>query len=778
MRTPVRWALLAISFVVVTGGAAWWLAAQRGEDAPVNVGAGAVAPAHVVEAHYVGSDRCASCHEHETRAWQGSQHQRAMQKADANTVLGNFGDRAFTYAGTTSRLRRDGDRFLVRTDGPDGKLTDFPVEYTFGVAPLQQYLVELARGHLQALPIAWDSRPREAGGQRWFHLHPDERIDFRDELHWTRPAQNWNYMCADCHSTDVRKGYDAATDTYRTTWSEISVGCEACHGPGSAHLEWARTHAPDATLGLVTRLDERKGIVWRRDAGNDQPVRSAPRATEREIEVCAQCHARRAQIADGYRAGRPFLDHYLPSLLVPPLYYADGQQRDEVYIWGSFLQSRMHAAGVTCSDCHDPHTQKLRAPGNTVCAQCHDAARYATTAHHHHRVGSSGAACADCHMPRTTYMVIDGRRDHSLRVPRPDETVRFGVPNACNGCHRDRDAPWAAAAVHACLGRDARGFQAFAPVFAANDAGDPHALDGLRELAASVRDPAIVRASAAERLASAPRAAVDGALVERLAHDRDELVRLAAVHLAARLDGGSAVQVLAPLLADTRRAIRTEAARELAGMQSHLPETAQAAWRNAAAEYVASLRYNADRPESRVALGNYFGAWGQASAAREAFESAIALDPRFVPAYVNAADLLRSEGRDAEAAMLLQRGLGQVPRDAALHHALGLTQVRLGNRSAALASLQRAAQLAPDSSRYAYVYAVALQSSGQAEQSRRLLAQAARRWPHDYELWFALASFEAQAGHLAAARAAARHLLADYPGDRDAQQLAQQLEAP
>jgi predicted CXXCH cytochrome family protein len=778
MRTPVRWALLAVLPVIAVAGAAWWLATHRAEIEPGGAASKPLVHAPVIEARYVGSDRCASCHERETRAWAGSQHQHAMQKADANTVLGDFGDRTFTYAGATSRFRRDGDRFLVRTDGPDGKLADFPVEYTFGVAPLQQYLVELARGHLQAISIAWDSRPHEVGGQRWFHLYPHERIDFRDQLHWTRLAQNWNYMCADCHSTDVRKNYDAATDTYRTTWSEISVGCEACHGPGSTHVEWARKRAPDPTLGLVSRLDERKGIVWRRDVGTGQPVRSAPRTSRREIEVCAQCHARRAQIADGYRAGDAFLDHYLPSFLVSPLYYADGQQRDEVYVWGSFLQSRMHAAGVTCSDCHDPHTQKLRAPGNAVCAQCHDAARYDTTAHHHHRAGSSGAACADCHMPRTTYMVVDGRRDHSLRVPRPDETVRFGVPNACNGCHRDRDANWAAAAVHAWLGRDARGFQGFAPLFAANDAGDPRALGGLRDVATSDRDPSIVRASAAERLASAPRVAVDGALVERLASDRDDLVRLAAVQLAARLDGNSAAQVLAALLADPRKAIRTEAARELAGMQSRLQEPVQTAWRKAADEYVASLRYNADRPESRVALGNYFGALGQASAARDAFESAIALDPQFVPAYVNAADLLRSEGQDAEAAMLLQRGLVQVPKDAALHHALGLTQVRLGQRSAALASLQSAARLAPDSSRYAYVYAVALQSSGQSGQSRKLLAQATRRWPHDYDLWFALASFEAQAGHVDTAREAARHLLAEYPGDRDARQLAQQLATP
>ena len=197
-------------------------------------------PPAAIEAAFVGSAQCASCHEGSYQAWKGSQHALAMQHASEQAVLGDFGGAKFRYAGIESTFfRRDG-KFFVRTDGPDGKLADFEVKYAFGVDPLQQYLVEFPDGRLQALSIAWDARPKASGGQRWFHLYPKEKIDFRDELHWTKRSQNWNFMCADCHSTNLRKAYDAATDRFKSTWSEISVGCEACHGPGSAHVEWAK----------------------------------------------------------------------------------------------------------------------------------------------------------------------------------------------------------------------------------------------------------------------------------------------------------------------------------------------------------------------------------------------------------------------------------------------------------------------------------------------------------------------------------------------------------
>ena len=419
---------------------------------------------------FIGSQACASCHALQYSAWQGSHHQQAMQKADEKTVLGNFNGATFGYAGTVSTFARRDGKYVVSTDGPDGKLHDYSVPYTFGVAPLQQYLVPFSDGRFQALPIAWDD-----AGHRWFHLHPKERITHGDELHWTGPSMNWNYMCADCHSTSLRKNFDDRTGRFDTRWSEISVGCEACHGPGSAHLAWTRAshesrYAADATKGLAAHLDERRNVSWVRAPGKVTAARSKPRITDREIEVCAQCHARRGQIAGGYSAGDAFLDFYRPAVLTSPLYHADGQQRDEVYEWGSFLQSRMYAAGVTCSDCHEPHGGKLRAQGNGVCTRCHAAEAFDAPAHHHHKSGSAGAACANCHIPTTTYMVVDPRRDHSIRLPRPDESMALGTPNACNKCHAQRDAAWAAAQMKSWYGHESRGFQHFAAAFAPREA--------------------------------------------------------------------------------------------------------------------------------------------------------------------------------------------------------------------------------------------------------------------------------------------------------------------
>ena len=758
--------LAGLTGVVLLAAAAWYVSSQFATNR-----AGPLEPATAVT--FVGSESCARCHADAAAGWRASQHSVAMQHATGESVLGDFGDASFTHAGVTTTFSRRDGRHFVRTDGPDGKLADFEVKYTFGVAPLQQYLVELPGGRVQAVSVAWDSRPAETGGQRWFHLYPDERIDHRDELHWTRPAQNWNFMCADCHSTDVRKNYDAATDAFATTYAEVSVGCEACHGPGSAHVAWAETKGDDARKGLTVVLDERRGVVWSPDPETGKPRRSVARTSEREIEVCAPCHARRAQIAEGYEAGRPFLDHYLPSLLSSALYHADGQQREEVFIWGSWLQSRMHQAGVTCSDCHDPHTQKLRAPGNAVCAQCHAPSTYDAPAHHHHAAGSTGAQCAGCHMPRTAYMVVDPRRDHSMRVPRPDETEALGVPNACNACHADRDATWAAAAVRGWLGRDATGFQSFASAFHAAESGDPAARDRLATIGSDAAQPAIVRASALERLADYGQ--FDAGLARRAARDPEPLVRLAAARLGDALPPEERATALAPLLGDERRALRIEGARALAGAQSSLPPDLQTAWQRAADEYVATLRYNADRPEAQVALGGFYGSLGRLDEATAAFEAALKRDPGFVPAYVNAADVLRVMGRDAEAVTMLERGIAVVPDSAALHHGLGLARIRLRQTGAAMGSLQRAVELEPGSARYTYVYAVALHSTGRPADAVGVLDRALRRWPNDRDMLLALASFHLEAGRLDAAREVAGRFVAAYPADPDAQALAARL---
>jgi predicted CXXCH cytochrome family protein len=719
---------------------------------------------------FVGSDRCADCHGKEAAEWRDSQHARAMQEATERTVLGDFDGRTFEHAGVESTFyRRDGG-FFVRTDGPDGKLADYQVKYTFGVEPLQQYLLELPGGRLQGLTIAWDTRAK-----RWFPLYPNEKLVAGHELHWTGRQQNWNFMCADCHSTEVRKNYDAAADTFSTTWAAIHVGCESCHGPGSNHVAWAVRKDGDRDKGLTVVLDERRGVRWTIDPRTGNAERSRPRDTEREIEVCAQCHARRAQIAEGYYAGKPSLDHYLPALLTPPLYHADGQQRDEVYTWGSFLQSRMYRRGVTCSDCHDPHTQRLKAPGNAVCAQCHVSAKYDAKTHHFHEPSSPAGQCASCHMPAATYMVVDPRRDHGMRIPRPDLTVALGVPNACNTCHRESEPGWAAEAVRRWYGRDAAGFQTFARAFRDAELAKPRAGAALAALAADTSQSPIVRASALARLDERPEpAAAEAALAG--ARDVNPLVRLAAVGLADALPANERVAVAGPLLADPLRAVRIEAAQALAGVpETQLTAEQRAAWQRAADEYVATQRYNADRPEARANLGTFYARLGRFDAAQSEFRDAIALDRRFVPAYVNAADAYREQGREDGALRVLKEGLTVAPASAPLHHALGLAYARQKQSGPALRALERAVQLAPASARYTYVYAVALHSSGRAPEAIRTLERAAERWPADREILFALATIARDAGRRDAARRAAETLAAAYPDDREARALAEQL---
>jgi len=658
-----------------------------------------------------------------------------MQKADGKTVLGDFTAGHFSYAGITSSFSVREGKFQVSTDGPDGKLHDYPVPYTFGVHPLQQYLIPFPGGRMQALSIAWD-----VDRTRWFHLYPEERIAHGDELHWTGAAMNWNHMCADCHSTGLRKNYQEAADRFDTRWSEISVGCEACHGPGS-------THSADPSKRLAAPLDERRDITWTRAAGSATATRSKPRTTDHEIEVCAQCHARRGQIADGYRAGDEFLDYYRPALLTTPLYHADGQQREEVYEWGSFLQSRMYAAGVTCSDCHEPHGGKLRAQGNAVCTRCHAAQKFDLPAHHHHAAGSAGAQCVNCHMPTTTYMVIDTRRDHSIRLPRPDESVALGTPNACNACHAQRDAKWAAAQVKAWYGHEPQGYQHFAAAFAAAHAGAIGATARLRGVAGDATQPAIVRATALSELDVNLNAATLAGVRAGL-KDSSPLVRLGALGTLTDAPVDLRVREVAPLLSDPMRAIRIEAANLLAdagagaGTGSGLP----AAFARATAEYLAAQRFNGDRADARTNLGSFEARRGDVPAGERELRRAIAVDPHFVPAYANLADLYRSLGREAEAQRILREGLERSPRAAVLHYALGLALVREKRSDEALKELAQGAKLEPANARFAYVYAVALDSFGHGEEALATLARARAAHPADTEILEALADLERKRG--------------------------------
>jgi len=735
------WASAAIAVIGALAVASLLVWSHRQAASP-EIDAGLTTTIPTADAAFVGSAACADCHADQYRPWQGSQHALAMQAATEESVLGDFSGVKFPHMGVTSEFFRRDAAFMVRTDGPDGRLVDYKVKHTFGIYPLQQYLLELPGGRLQALSIAWDARPREAGGQRWFHLYPGERIERRDELHWTRRQQNWNFMCADCHSTNLQKNYDASTDTYATSWSEISVGCEACHGPGSEHARLAALGR--GSEGLTVALDERRGAAWTIDPATGNPRRTPVRTTTRELDVCAQCHSRRGQFSNGYRAGELFLDHYRPALIESSLYHPDGQQREEVYDWGSFLSSRMHAAGVTCGDCHEPHAARLRAPGNAVCDQCHQPAKYQATSHHLHPVDSPGSQCVACHMPTTTYMVVDPRHDHSFRIPRPDLSVSIGVPNACNQCHQDRSAEWAAAAVRRAHPKARLGYQTFGEAFTAADRGDP---GGIRALGAMIGDStqsAIARASALQRLARhADRTAIVTA--RDALTDPSPLVRAAALAVLERLPPLERRAAL-PLLDDPVRMVRLAAANLLAPLAADALGDHAPSFERAAAEYVAAERFNADRPESRTNLGNFMAERGAAAAAEAEYRSTLSLDETFVPAWVNLADLQRMQGNEVEAEATLRAALEVSPGNADLRHALGLSLVRQQRVADALVELAGASRAAPENARFAYVYAIALHSSGRVREAINVLESGLTAAPADPDILAALAQFLAETG--------------------------------
>jgi predicted CXXCH cytochrome family protein len=766
---------LIVAVLTVAAGGWWWQAGRPW--AAWLAGAAASAP----PASYVGRQQCAECHEKAEQAWRGSHHDLAMQPATNATVAGDFNNARFTYAGVTSTFFRRGGKFVVRTDGPDGTLHDYDIAYTFGVAPLQQYLVDFPDGRKQVLGIAWDSRPKQEGGQRWFHLYPGQNVNFRDELHWTALSQNWNHVCAECHSTNVRKNYDAKARRFNTTYAEVNVSCEACHGPGSNHVAWARKQGDwrrldGGTKGLAIALDERKGVTWTISASTGNVERTPPGRPAREVETCGRCHARRAQFSDDYVHGRPLGDTHRVSLLEDRLYHVDGQIRDEVYEYGSFLQSEMFHKGVTCSNCHEPHSAKLRSAGSEVCAGCHTAQKYTAKTHHFHPVGSRGADCLGCHMPMTTYMVVHPRRDHSFRVPRPDLSVALGVPNACSRCHTDRSAEWAAKQVKTWYGHAEHGFQHYAEAFAAAAAGRPGAVALLRTIVRDDEQPAIGRASALERLRLSPGPELLDA-VRAGVKNGDPLVRRAAAAALDSADAALRVELLAPLLADPVRAVRMEAARALAGpSRERLSAAQRAALDRGLAEYIAGEQLNADRPESHMNLGLLYAVLGRFGESETELQEALVIDPRFVPASVNLADLYRATGRDAEGERVLREAARRNSQSAAARHALGLLLVRQKRLPEALAELEVAARLDPDSARYGYVYAVALYGAGRPTQALETLGHVLARHPYDRDTLAALIGYSHEQGRPRDALAHARRLAEVEPSNAQIRQLVERLQ--
>ncbi len=720
---------------------------------------------------YVGSTRCGECHKPAFEAWRNSHHDLAMQEANETSVLGDFNNASLKHYGVTSRFFLKDGRYTIQTDGPDGTLQDFEVVYTFGAVPLQQYIVAFPNGRYQIPTLAWDTRPEENGGQRWFHLQPDEVITSDDPLHWTRGFYNWNHSCAECHSTDVTKNYDAANQSFNTQWSEIDVGCEACHGPGTRHVAWAEQEpAPSldtkpAEMELVVLFDERKESAWTIDPQTGNAVLSGRSKTrDVEIDTCAPCHSRRAQMVEGFRPGENLMQTHVPSLISGDLYFDDGQIREEVFVYASFLQSKMYAKGVTCADCHDAHALTLRAPGSQVCSQCHQAEKYQTVEHHHHPLESTGADCVECHMPATTYMEVDPRHDHSIRIPRPDLTQTIGTPNACNLCHADKTAEWSSDYITQWYPEPLPGFQNFAEALSAARSGNPAAGSLLVDVLTSPEESAMARAAALSELGPYlyPSTFI---YVQEATRDRSALVRLGALRALVPLDPARRISVAGPLLNDPVLAVRTEAANLLSDAPANqIPAVFVPAYQKAMAEYEASQKLHLDRPDRQMNLGLLYAGRGDFEAAESAYRQAIALEPGLVRSTINLADLYRTLDREDEGKALLTDFLARQPEQTEANYALGLLLVREKQLPEALPYLEKASRNAA-TPHYSYVYGVALYSAGKTGEATEFLEARLMDFPGNQELLSALISFLEEQGEADRARAYAKQFIEFWPTD-------------
>ena len=694
---------------------------------------------------FVGSEACAGCHEQAAKDWLGSHHDLAMQAVTPDSVLGDFENATFTYGGVTSTFFRKDGGYWVRTDNAMGALEDFPVAWVFGVYPLQQYLLPTGDGRLQALTIAWDARPEAEGGQRWYHLYPDTVISAGDPLHWTGPYQNWNTRCAECHSTDVQKAYQAEDRQFATQWAEEDVGCEGCHGPGQQHVTLAKNRQlrDAANFGLVTSLAARGDWVW--DDGATIAHRSDPLDNNRQIDNCARCHARRSTLGD-YHYGADLLDTHRLATIEEPLYWPDGQIRDEVYVYGSFVQSKMHQAGVVCSNCHNPHSNALHVEGNAICAQCHAPAQFDVASHHRHPPGSTGTQCVSCHMPAQTYMGVDDRRDHSMRIPRPDLSLMTGSPNACTQCHQNQSDSWALAALRDWGVKPTSVRQH--PAMALRQAGqqDIRSLPTLKAIVDDDSRSAMLRASALEHYGALrpPELAQTAGMLLR---SEDPLLRVSAVQASRALSPQQRFLMLRTLMDDPVLGVRIAVAEQLADAPvNELRPQDVKALNTLFAEYEAVQAQHLDMPSVQLQLANYWLARGLPEKAEAALREALRINPQLEAAVVNLADLLRAMGREEEARELLLAGISVSPAPGTLYHTLGLLEIRQGRIQAAMAALSEAAQRETDGSRHRFVYAIALHDTGSPGDAITLLEKLNRARPGNPETLSALVNYSSEQG--------------------------------
>lgn len=684
---------------------------------------------------FVGSEVCASCHTSEYQAWASSHHAQAMMLPSDESVVGDFSGVSFENKGVVSTFTKSGSDFFITID--DGSKKSFKVAYTFGVYPLQQYLIKIEGGRYQAYDVAWDAREKGLGGQRWYKLLPDEDTGPDSPFHWSRHTQNWNSRCSDCHSTGVDRGYSLETNTFNTTFSELNVACEACHGKGSAHVDLVKSldggakveHVGfDMSLAPTTRF---------KFTENDDIAIPEGKPSSSQINACGGCHSRRQLIGEVNPAD-DFHNQFLLRRLESPLYYADGQIQDEVFVLGSFLQSKMAKAGVQCSHCHEPHSTRLKVEGNGVCTQCHKPAVYDVPLHHKHPADSDAAQCVTCHMPETTYMGVDDRRDHSFSVPHPSASEISGSPSVCKDCHQAQDNSWAQE--HINQWSEGKPFDPYATLSFRAQKADPLALRPMVEFLKSSELPAIKRATLLAFAGQVPSRLTAETIQANISSD-DPMVRAAAIDASDFIPLEHRYGIFRGLIKDPSATVRFALAQQLVGYESALAGMDRAELTTLLNEYEHQLRLSEDNPSGLLALADYYVRRGMAEPAFLAFDQALSIEPDFAAALLNKADLYRAVGDELNAERTLKQAIKVAADSGAVQHSYGLNLVRLGRKNEALEHLRLATQQDDANSRFYYVYAIALDGEGMTEKAIAVLQSANEQWPNQQDVLFGIVTF-------------------------------------
>jgi predicted CXXCH cytochrome family protein len=664
---------------------------------------------------------CTNCHQTEHTQWLKSDHAKAMALATPATVLADFNNKEESHFDEKARFYKKDQQYWADI-GQNETQTSYQIKFTFGHYPLQQYLVETDNGKLQVIPFSWDSRPTEQGGQRWYHNYATENITTADRLHWLQPLQNWNGMCADCHSDGLQRHYEADTDSFATDWKNINVACLSCHGKMQDHPQQSTKNMNSSTADFVGN--------WLRKNGETVARWQGPKRNNDFMDTCFACHSLRSPLIDGFSADNAFLDQFSPQLLLAPMYHADGQIKEEVYVYGSFLQSKMFAAGVNCLDCHDQHSMKIKVEGNGLCLQCHAAETFNVESHHHHPQQSDGAQCVNCHMPEHRYMGVDDRRDHSFKIPRPQLNAQFGTPDACTTCHKDQNSQWATKQVTDWFGQPSPISVNLHNLYALQ-AGQ--AID-MQQHKALINDPsiAIISRASAIILLGMTQAEVDNTFLSTLLNSEHALFRLSAAQTTSMLSPADKIRLLTPLLSDQYKAVRVAAARSLVGVT--LSGAAKTAYDLAFAELSTSFSVNAWRGEGRANKAVMHIELNQLDKAAFEFEQSINIDPYFAGSYLGLADVYRLQQQDNKLDELYQTALQRLPKSAELHYSNALYQVRKQQYEPALAAFKMAYRLMPDNAQYLYAYVLSMDGIGQSKQALNTLKMLLGRFKVNQQL--------------------------------------------